>query len=112
METFAPGTGPPFSSVISPESMAPETCPRVGPAQKSSEAKTSVTDTHFVKVELQPLFVIIIPPGAPARFRFRQISKHSRATALRDTTRPVVLARTSSQWEAEAKIDVSNPNPF
>src|SRR5258708_40293213 len=85
METLAPGTGPPFSSVTSPESVAPETCPRVVLAQKSIEVKSSDTHIHFAKEELQPLFVIMIPPSASPRFRFGpdRVSTHPQKSAPR-----------------------------
>src|ERR1700675_472780 len=59
--TVAPGTGPPCSSVIRPESVAPETWARVGAAEKRAKARASDRQIHFAKDELQPLLNIIIP---------------------------------------------------
>src|SRR5258707_15489201 len=61
MVTAASGPGPPFSSVIKPESVAPETWARVGAAEKRAKASASDRQIHFAKEELQPLLNIIIP---------------------------------------------------
>src|SRR5258707_12512466 len=61
MVTAASGPGPPFSSVIRPESVAPETWARVGAAEKRAKASASDRQIHFAKEELQPLLNIIIP---------------------------------------------------
>src|SRR5258708_34384291 len=79
MVTAASGTGPPFSSVIRPESVAPETWARVGVAEKRTKARASDRQIHFAKEELQPLLNIIIPL---ARFPC-ELSRPCRGDGLR-----------------------------
>src|SRR5579859_5483750 len=59
--TVAPATGPPCSSVMRPERVAPETWARAGSAEKRAKVRASDRQSHFASEELQPLFNIDIP---------------------------------------------------
>src|SRR5882757_174427 len=59
--TLAPATGPPCSSVMRPERVAPETWARAGLAERSAKARASDRQIHFAKEEVQPLFNISFP---------------------------------------------------
>src|SRR6266478_3754297 len=50
MVTAASGNGPPFSSVMRPESVAPETWARVGVAEKKAKAIVFFNQTPTTKI--------------------------------------------------------------
>src|SRR5258708_27372040 len=84
MVTAASGTGPPFSSVIRPERVAPETWARVGAAEQSAKARASDRQIHFANEEVQPLLNISFPPGALPGVSARvRCGERLRAKALR-----------------------------
>src|SRR5580704_1074305 len=61
----APGTGPLFSSVTRPESVAPETWARASPPLANPNTMAISTQAHFAYKDVEPLFDIIYPLARP-----------------------------------------------